>query len=179
MLPALDAAAAKKSKSGHRAADVENPAKLASLQRGKMEPSIRFANSQGLLPFPVQGRTLIKFGQIDRDGTASKGIHIETRHGAQVVSPCDGSILYAGPFRSYGQLLIIDPGGGYHIVIAGIDRIQVIQNQGVLAGEPIAAMASEPRSGEKTSARPILYVEFRREQQSIDPAPWWSAGGKG
>jgi murein hydrolase activator len=178
MLPALDAAA-KKSKSGHRAADAENPAKLASLQRGKMEPFIRFANSQGLLPFPVQGRTLIKFGQIDRDGTASKGIHIETRQGAQVVSPCDGSILYAGPFRSYGQLLIIDPGGGYHIVIAGIDRIQVIQNQAVLAGEPIAAMALEPRSGEKTSARPILYVEFRREQQSIDPAPWWSAGGKG
>jgi len=176
MLPVLDAAAAKKSKSGSR---VENPAKLASLQPGRMEPSIRFANSQGLLTFPVQGRTLIKFGQVDLDGTASRGFNIETRHGAQVVSPCDGSILYAGPFRSYGQLLIIDPGGGYHVVIAGIDRIQVVQNQAVLAGEPIAAMASEPRSGEKTSARPILYVEFRREQQSIDPAPWWSAGGKG
>jgi septal ring factor EnvC (AmiA/AmiB activator) len=178
MLPALDAAAAKKAKPGPRTADLKG-VNTASFQPGRMEPSIRFANSQGLLPFPVQGRTLIKFGQIDRDGTASKGIHIETRHGAQVVSPCDGSILYAGPFRSYGQLLIIDPGGGYHVVIAGIDRIQVIQNQAVLAGEPVAAMASEPRSGEKTSARPILYVEFRREQQSIDPAPWWSAGGKG
>jgi septal ring factor EnvC (AmiA/AmiB activator) len=178
MLPVLDAAA-KKGKPGPRAADAENAAKLASLQPGRMEPSIRFANSQGLLPFPVQGRTLLKFGQIDRDGTASKGIHIETRHGAQVVSPCDGSILYAGPFRSYGQLLIIDPGGGYHVVLAGIDRIQAVQNQAVLAGEPIAAMASEPRSGERSSARPILYVEFRRDQQSIDPAPWWSAGGKG
>jgi murein hydrolase activator len=181
MLPALDAAAAKKGKSGSRpgAANAAALAGVASLQPGRMEPSIRFANSQGLLPFPVQGRTLIRFGQIDRDGTASKGVHIETRHGAQVVSPCDGSILYAGPFRSYGQLLIIDPGGGYHVVIAGIDRIQVIQNQAVLAGEPIAAMASEPRSGEKSSARPILYVEFRKEQQSIDPAPWWNAGGKG
>jgi murein hydrolase activator len=178
MLPVLEAAAAKKAKSGPRT-NAAGPAKTASLLPGKMEPSIRFANSQGLLSFPVQGRTLIKFGQTDRDGTASKGIHIETRQGAQVVSPCDGSILYAGPFRSYGQLLIIDPGGGYHVVLAGIDRIQVIQNQAVLAGEPIAVMATEPRSGEKTSARPILYVEFRREQQSIDPAPWWSAGGKG
>jgi septal ring factor EnvC (AmiA/AmiB activator) len=179
MLPVLDAAAAKRGKPAPRPAEAENAAKLASLQPGRMEPSIRFANSQGLLPFPVQGRTLLKFGQIDRDGTASKGMHIETRNGAQVVSPCDGSILYAGPFRSYGQLLIIDPGGGYHVVLAGIDRIQVVQNQAVLAGEPIAAMASEPRSGEKSSARPILYVEFRRDQQSIDPAPWWSAGGKG
>jgi len=178
MLPVLDAAAAKRGKSGTGAAP-EKLAKLASMQPGQMEPSIRFANSQGLLPFPVQGRMLIKFGQVDHDGTASKGIHIETRQGAQVVSPCDGTILYAGPFRSYGQLLIIDPGGGYHVVIAGIDRIQVVQNQAVLAGEPIAVMASEPRSGEKSSARPILYVEFRRDQQSIDPAPWWSAGGKG
>jgi len=177
MLPVLDAAAAKR-RSGPRAPDAENTAKLASLQPGRLEPSIRFANSQGLLPFPVQGRALLKFGQIDRDGTSSKGMHIETRHGAQVVSPCDGTILYAGPFRSYGQLLIIDPGGGYHVVLAGIDRIQAVQNQAVLAGEPIAAMASEPRSGEKSSARPILYVEFRRDQQSIDPGPWW-LGGKG
>jgi murein hydrolase activator len=178
MLPALEAAAARKAKSGSHT-NAAGPAKTASMQLGRMEPSIRFGNSQGLLPFPVQGRTLIRFGQTDRDGTASKGMHIETRQGAQVVSPCDGAVLYAGPFRSYGQLLIIDPGGGYHVVLAGIDRIQVIQNQAVLAGEPIAVMATEPRSGEKTSARPILYVEFRREQQSIDPAPWWSAGGKG
>src|SRR5262249_17437737 len=136
MLPVLDAAAAKR-RSGPRAPDAENTAKLASLQPGRLEPSIRFANSQGLLPFPVQGRALLKFGQIDRDGTSSKGMHIETRHGAQVVSPCDGTILYAGPFRSYGQLLIIDPGGGYHVVLAGIDRIQAVQNQAVLAGEPI------------------------------------------
>ncbi|MGO9170728.1 MAG: murein hydrolase activator EnvC family protein [Rhodomicrobium sp.] len=186
MLPALDAAAGKKAKSALGEDEVKSagdaasaPAKFASLQIGRMEPSIPFANSQGLLPMPAQGRMLIKFGQAGSDGAASKGIHIETRPGAQVVSPCDGSILYAGPFRSYGQLLIIDPGGGYHVVIAGMDRIQVTRGQAVLAGEPVATMGADPRSGEKTSARPILYVEFRRDQQSIDPAPWWSAGGKG
>jgi septal ring factor EnvC (AmiA/AmiB activator) len=184
MLPALDAAAGKKAKTAGEdqvkgTGDASAPAKFASLQAGRMEPSIPFANSQGLLPMPAQGRMLIKFGQAGSDGAASKGIHIETRPGAQVVSPCDGSILYAGPFRSYGQLLIIDPGGGYHVVIAGMDRIQVTRGQAVLAGEPVATMGADPRSGEKTSARPILYVEFRRDQQSIDPAPWWSAGGKG
>ncbi len=180
VLPVLDAAAAKKAKTQTRANEAKGDGtQLASLQPGKFEPSIAFSNSRGLLPMPVHGRMLINFGQLGADGAASKGIHIETRPAAQVVSPCDGTILYAGPFRSYGQLLIIAPGGGYHVVIAGMDRIQVTQGQTVLVGEPIATMGAEPRSGEKTPARPILYVEFRRDQQSIDPAPWWSAGGKG
>ncbi len=180
MLPVLDAAAKKGKPASHEERGGEAaPGRLAAAQLGRMAPAVSFVNSQGLLPLPAQGRMLIKFGQSGRDGAASKGVQIETRPGAQVVSPCDGAILYAGPFRAYGQLLIIDPGGGYHIVIAGMDRIQVTQHQAVLAGEPIATMGADPRSSEKTAARPILYVEFRRDQQSIDPAPWWSAGGKG
>lgn len=187
MLPALDAEVEKKSDLSSYEAELKkgstelspNAAKLAMLQPGRMKPSIPFASAQGLLPMPVQGKALIKFGENDLDGAASKGVHLETRPGAQVISPCDGWILYAGPFRTYGQLLIINPGGGYHVVIAGMDRIQATQGQFVLAGEPIAAMGSETRSGEKTPSRPTLYVEFRRDQQSIDPAPWWSAGGKG
>jgi murein hydrolase activator len=177
MLPALDAAA-KKGKAAAQA-KAEAAVQLAPAQPGGMAAAIAFGNSQGLLPMPVQGRLALRFGESGIDGAASKGIHIETRPGAQVVSPCDGTILYAGPFRSYGQLLIIDPGGGYHVVIAGMDRIQVTQGQSVLVGEPVATMAAEPRSGEKMASRPTLYVEFRRDQQSIDPAPWWSAGGKG
>jgi septal ring factor EnvC (AmiA/AmiB activator) len=181
MLPALDAASKKtKPASPGAAADSAGAAaQSAGTASGRMAPAIPFAKSQGLLPLPVQGKMLIKFGEAGGDGMAAKGVHIETRPGAQVVSPCDGTILYAGPFRSYGQLLIIDPGGGYHVVIAGMDRIQVAQNQAVLAGEPVATMGAEQRSSEKTSSRPTLYVEFRRDQQSIDPAPWWSAGGKG
>ncbi len=177
MLPALDAAAQR----GKFAAQAKSAAagQLGQAQPAAMTSAVAFANSAGLLPMPVQGRLALRFGESGIDGAASKGIHIETRPSAQVVSPCDGTILYAGPFRSYGQLLIIDPGGGYHIVIAGMDRIQVTQGQAVLVGEPVATMAAEPRSGEKTASRPTLYVEFRRDQQSIDPAPWWSAGGKG
>ena len=177
MLPALDAAAKKGKAAALAKADAA--VQVAPMQPGGMAATIAFGNSQGLLPMPVQGKLLVKFGEAGSDGAASRGIHIETRPGAQVVSPCDGTILYAGPFRSYGQLLIIDPGGGYHIVIAGMDRIQVTQGQSVLVGEPVATMGAEPRSGDKTASRPTLYVEFRRDQQTIDPAPWWSAGGRG
>jgi murein hydrolase activator len=181
MLPALDEAAkrggggAVQKKGGELTPD---GAKTAALQPGMMKPSIPFANSQGLLPMPIQGKVLLKFGQSDQDGTPSKGIHLEARPSAQVTSPCDGLILYTGPFRSYGQLLIINPGGGYHVVIAGMDRIEAQQGQFVLAGEPIAAMGAQTRTGDKTHKRPTLYVEFRKDQQSIDPEPWWS-GGKG
>jgi septal ring factor EnvC (AmiA/AmiB activator) len=175
VLPALDAAA----KKGKAAAQAKYEAAGQFPQTTGMAAAVVFSNSQGLLPMPVQGKVMLRFGEAGADGAASKGIHLETRPGAQVVSPCDGTVLYAGPFRSYGQLLIIDPGGGYHMVIAGMDRIQVTQGQSVLMGEPVATMGTEPRSGEKTASRPNLYVEFRREQQSIDPAPWWLAGGKG
>jgi len=182
MLPLLDAQAGKGTKPEDVKATEElspDSSKVAMLLPGRMQPSIPFAKSQGLLPLPAQGRITIRFGQPDQNGQGSKGIHIETRPGGQVVSPCDGSILYAGPFRTYGQLLIIDPGGGYHVVVAGMDRIQVRPGQFVLAGEPVATMGAEVRSGEKSPARPILYVEFRRDRQSIDPAPWWSGVGKG
>jgi septal ring factor EnvC (AmiA/AmiB activator) len=185
MLPVLDADAGKrpdllsKGEDSNGVAVSPGAGKVAMLQPGRMQPAIPFANSQGLLPLPVQGKILIRFGQSDQNGAPAKGIHLETRADAQVISPCDGVILYAGPFRSYGQLLIINPGGGYHVVIAGMDRIDAQQGQYVLAGEPIAAMGAETHTGERSPKRPTLYVEFRRDQQSIDPEPWWSSGGKG
>jgi len=186
MLPVLDAEAGKKpdlllkGEEDNKGLEASPGAgKVAMLQPGRMQPAIPFANSQGLLPLPVQGKILMRFGQWDQNGAPSRGIHLETREDAQVVSPCDGLILYAGPFRSYGQLLIINPGGGYHVVIAGMDRIDAQQGQYVLAGEPIAAMGAETHTAERSPKRPTLYVEFRRDQQSIDPEPWWSSGGKG
>ncbi|MBT3070480.1 peptidoglycan DD-metalloendopeptidase family protein [Rhodomicrobium sp. Az07] len=178
MLPAISAAASK-AEADSKGSEFKPDATRVALQAGRMKPSIPFAAAQGLLPMPVQGKALVNFGQTTEDGSPSKGIHLESRAGARVVSPCDGQVLFAGPFHSYGQLLIIDPGGGYHVVIAGMERIEVEQGQFVLAGEPLAAMGSETRADGATPQRPSLYVEFRREQQSVDPAPWWSAGGKG
>jgi septal ring factor EnvC (AmiA/AmiB activator) len=150
-------------------------AKVALAQPGRMKPSIPFSKAQGLLPMPVQGRIILRFGQ-ERDGVPSPGMYIETRGSAQVVSPCDGWITYAGPLRTGGQLLIINTGDGYHIYMAGMERTHVTLGQFVLAGEPVGVMgAVEQRSGEKTSAYPALFLEFKKEKQSIDPSPWWTA----
>jgi murein hydrolase activator len=107
-----------------------------------------------------------------------KGISLATKAGAQVTTPCDGWVVYSGPFRSYGQLLILNAGGGYHVLIAGMERISVSIGQFVLTGEPVATMGktSQVASILATNAsQPVLYIEFRKDGTSIDPGPWWAA----
>jgi septal ring factor EnvC (AmiA/AmiB activator) len=105
----------------------------------------------------------------------SKGLQLQTRPGGAVVSPCDGLIIYAGEFRTYGQLLIISPGGGYHILLAGLSQIDVQVGQFVLMGEPVGVMSSAVKSQSVQDSGPVLTVEFRKDQKPIDPDPWWSS----
>ena len=126
---------------------------------------------------PVTGTRIRDFGAPDGAGGTEKGIQVSTRPGAQVTAPCDGWVVYAGLFRSYGRLLIINGGGGYHVLLAGMEQITVELGQFVLAGEPVAVMAGGGQGTAVKAARtvpPILYVEFRKDGNSIDPAPWWA-----
>ncbi|MFH1555557.1 MAG: peptidoglycan DD-metalloendopeptidase family protein [Pseudomonadota bacterium] len=148
-------------------AALTNPARLA--------PAIAFTEAKGLLPLPVAGVRLREFGAPDGLGSTEKGLTMATRAGAKVAAPSDGWVVYAGPFRSYGQLLIINAGGGYHILMAGMERITVDLGQFVLTGEPVAVMGNGPRAANSASGQPHLYVEFRKDGISIDPAPWWAA----
>ena len=148
----------------------QNPARLA--------PAVPFAQTRGLLPTPVVGSTLKAYGEPDGFGGREKGVSIATRSGAVVVSPADAWVAYAGPYRSYGQLLILNAGGGYYLVLAGMDKIDVEIGQFVLAGEPVGAMgdgslktAADIAIG---AAQPVLYVEFRKNGKTIDPGPWWA-----
>jgi septal ring factor EnvC (AmiA/AmiB activator) len=118
-----------------------------------------------------------RFGAKDGNGGVMLGDMVATQSGAIVTAPADGSVLYAGPFRSYGQLLILDAGDGYHVVLAGMSRINVTLGQSVLAGEPIGAMGEvRVASAAATSANtgPELYIEFRKDGKPVDPAPWWA-----
>jgi murein hydrolase activator len=149
---------------------LKNPARLS--------PAIAFASAKGLLALPVNGVKIREFGGSDGAGGAEKGISLATRAGAQVTTPCDGWVVYAGPFRSYGQLLILNAGGGYHVLIAGMGRISVNIGQFVLTGEPVATMGttSQVASIEATKASPpLLDIEFRKDGTPIDPGPWWAA----
>ena len=165
-------AAAAAQQSGNRAdpALLKNPARTS--------PAIAFASARGLFKFPVNGTKIRDFGGSDGAGGVEKGISLATRPGAQVTTPCDGWVVYAGPFRSYGQLLILNAGGGYHVLIAGMERISVNIGQFVLTGEPVATMGTTSQVASifaTNASQPVLYVEFRKDGTPIDPGPWWAA----
>jgi septal ring factor EnvC (AmiA/AmiB activator) len=144
----------------------------------RMSPAIAFASAKGLFAMPVNGVKIREFGASDGAGGVEKGISLATRAGSQVTTPCDGWVVYAGPFRSYGQLLILNAGGGYHVLIAGMERISVNIGQFVLTGEPVATMGSKSQVASILAAnasQPVLYVEFRKDGTPIDPGPWWAA----
>jgi septal ring factor EnvC (AmiA/AmiB activator) len=149
---------------------LKNPARLT--------PAIAFASAKGLFAMPVNGVKIREFGGSDGSGGMEKGISLATRPGAQVTTPCDGWVVYAGPFRSYGQLLILNAGGGYHVLIAGMERISVNIGQFVLTGEPVATMGTKSQVASilaTNASQPVLYIEFRKDGTPIDPGPWWAA----
>lgn len=147
----------------------------------RIEPAIPFHLAKAKLPRPTGGELVLKYDEKTQYGQNSKGIVFRTRHAAQITSPCDGWIVYAGSFRSYGQLLIINAGGGYHVLLAGMTRIDVQPGQFVLAAEPVGTMSEAPPSVKKSSEEtsPVLYVEFRKDGRPIDPAPWWVPNPRG
>jgi septal ring factor EnvC (AmiA/AmiB activator) len=150
-------------------------AKIAFASPDRLQPALPFEAAKGSLRLPAQGRRVKRFGDADAAGSTLKGISLQTREEARITAPADGWVVYSGPFRSYGQLLIINAGGGYHILLAGMSRIDVSLGQFVLAGEPVAEMGNtESDSKGKNSSRPVLYVEFRKDGRPIDPDPWWA-----
>jgi septal ring factor EnvC (AmiA/AmiB activator) len=150
-------------------------ARVAFASPGRLKPALPFEAAKGSLRLPAQGRKMTRFGDTDGGGATLKGISLQTRDEARITAPADGWVVYAGAFRSYGQLLIINAGGGYHILLAGMSRIDVGLGQFVLAGEPIAEMGNMAGSSRgNTGSRPVLYVEFRKDGAPIDPDPWWA-----
>ena len=150
--------------------------KVAFASPSRMKPAVPFETARGTLPLPAQGKRLKGFGDADGMGGTLRGISLQTRGEARIIAPTDGWVVYAGPFRSYGQLLIINAGGGYHVLLAGMGRIDVSLGQFVLAGEPVAVMGTSLPAGQgnKDNSRPVLYVEFRKDGRPIDPGPWWA-----
>jgi septal ring factor EnvC (AmiA/AmiB activator) len=161
------------------APDARRQAALAPFKDpARLAPASAFVETKGLLPLPVAGMLQRSFGAPDGFGGAEKGMLIATRTEAIVASPCDGWIAFAGPYRTYGQILIVNAGQGYYIILAGMDRINVNVGQFILAGEPVAIMGD---GSAKTAAaiaigaaQPILYIEFRKDGAAIDPGPWWA-----
>ncbi len=161
----------------------QNPAQAALLGPGalrdmaRLQPKIAFQDTKGTLSLPATGSVVRSFGASDGLGGRESGMAVETGKFALVTTPVDGWISYAGPYRSYGHVLIINAGGGYHIVLTGLDRVNVDTGQFVLAGEPVATMGGSPAgalAGESGTGLPVVYIEFRKDGAPIDPGPWWA-----
>jgi len=161
------------------AADVAAKAAAArGADPARLKPAIAFADAKGLVSLPVAGAILKTFGSADAFGGAEQGVSIASPSGATVSSPVDGSVAFSGPYRSYGQLLIINAGGGYYMILAGMDRINVSVGQFVLAGEPVAVMGDGSARTAAAAAigatQPVLYIQLRKDGTAIDPGPWWA-----
>jgi len=161
----------------------QNPAQAAALAPGalrdlaRLQPKVAFQDTKGTLFLPATGPVLKTFGTPDGLGGRESGTSIETARFALVTTPVDGWISFAGSYRSYGQVLIINAGNGYHIVLTGLDRVSVETGQFVLAGEPIASMGNSPAGAlvsEAGTGLPVVYIELRKDGVPIDPGPWWA-----
>jgi len=152
--------------SSSRKSVTKKPITLSAL--GTSRP---FSSIKGTLPLPVGGRIISNYRKT-RKTLQRSGIVIQTRAGAAVIAPYDGQIAFAGPFRQYGLLLIIDHGGGYHTLLAGLGTIDGEVGQLLLAGEPVGRMS------DKKSVKPTLYMELRVKGSPVNPIPWLSAGNR-
>lgn len=153
--------------------------RLAAQER----PLLVFSMARGKLDYPAQGKILRNFGDDNGLGGSMEGLLLETPQQSQVLSPVDGKIEFAGTFWSYDQVVIIDPGEGYLVLLAGMAEITAHPGQSIRAGEPIGRMGDRPAAmalaGDLTQLQaPVLYVEFRKKNRSFDPSPWWIAGRK-
>ncbi|MGF9695175.1 murein hydrolase activator EnvC [Rhizobium sp. 0TCS1.26] len=147
--------------------------------KNRIAPAYAFSSLRQKLTYPAEGELLRSYGDADGTGHTARGITLATGADAVVTAPADGLVVFAGAFRSYGQMVILNVGDGYHVVLTGMDRVNVRQGKFVFSGEPIAAMG-EKRVASATALaletdRPTLYIEFRKDGTPIDSKPWWTA----
>lgn len=144
----------------------------------KLAPSYAFSKLRDTLSYPVEGIIAASFGEDDGTGEPLQGIALASAESAEVKAPIDGWVVYSGPFRSYGKMLIVNAGEGYHLVMSGMGNLNVSQGQFIVKGEPIGTMGSLKQQDNNTFAlasdKPTLYIELRKDQKTIDSAPWWA-----
>ena len=119
--------------------------------------------SRGVLPAP--GRVVTTFGAKMPNGTLSKGVFVVTRPSAAVIAPIPGRVVFAGQFRGYGNLVILELRDKGHALISGMSRIDAQVGDDVLVGEPLGEMTPS------TGTAPKLYFELRRRGRPINPMP--------
>jgi murein hydrolase activator len=135
--------------------------------RAVRPPPSRPGETAGLAGYrwPARGRIVENWGANQGGGQISRGLTLEPREAAGVVAPFEGIVAFAGQFRGYGLILILEHSGGYHSILAQMGRIDAVVGQAMTAGEPVG------RAGTSERGSPVLYIELRRNGLPIDPSP--------
>ncbi|MBA8833173.1 MULTISPECIES: murein hydrolase activator EnvC family protein [Rhizobium] len=151
--------------------------------KNRIAPAYPFGELKAKLEVPVAGDILRQFGDADGTGHEAMGMTVATNPETVVTAPADGLVVFAGAFRSYGQMIILDAGDGYHLVLSGMDTINTRQGKFVFSGEPLAVMGAKRVASATALAletnRPTLYIEFRKDGKPVDSRPWWTAKDTG
>ncbi|CAK10174.1 murein hydrolase activator EnvC [Rhizobium johnstonii] len=151
--------------------------------KNRIAPAYPFGELKAKLEVPVTGDILRQFGDADGTGHEAMGMTVATNPETVVTAPADGLVVFAGAFRSYGQMIILDAGDGYHLVLSGMDTINTRQGKFVFSGEPLAVMGAKRVASATALAletnRPTLYIEFRKDGKPVDSRPWWTAKDTG
>lgn len=152
---------------------------VALANTARTEPAIPFGAARGYLAMPANGVNVVDYGAGDGFGGISQGISVVTRADAQVVAPADGWVLYKGPYLNYGQIVILNTGQTYTVLLAGLDTVTVDIGQFVQMGMPLGTMGSRTIGRSVTTNagadQPTLYIELRQNNEPIDPTGWWAA----
>ena len=152
--------------------------RLALANPERTEPAVPFVQARGYLTLPSSGVNVIEYGASDGFGGISQGVSIVTRAEATVVAPADGWVLYRGEYLNYGQIVILNTGQDYTLLLAGLAQVSVDIGQFVLMGEPVGTMGSRTIGQTVTTSagatRPTLYIEMRKNNEPVDPTGWWA-----
>ncbi len=159
---------------------------LSEMARDETDVELPDITAQkGRLALPVAGRLIRRANEADAAGVARPGVVLATRPRALVTAPAAATIRYLGPLLDYGNVIILEPGPGTLLVLAGLDLVYGATGEVVPAGAPLGLMGGSdsnpdailPENTEGTgSGRPeTLYIEIRVDQSPVDPAEWFDA----
>lgn len=157
---------------------------LAQRPAGLSDDLPAFEAARGRLPLPVVGGVLLRAGEADATAVARPGLVLVSAPGALVVSPWHGSVRYRGPLLDYGNVVLIEPGEGWLIVLAGLDTVYPRVGDVLAQGDAIGLMPGNARAGDEfvrsdlmAGRSETLYLELRENGQAIDPADWFDLSG--
>ncbi len=146
-------------------------------------PAQPFSSRRGTLALPVAGSVISTFGETTGTGDVSNGRTVAALPKATVFAPMAATVLFSAPFSDYGEVLILDAGEGYHMVLAGLELTSVVIGDRVEPGAPLGRMGESTRRSAAVSAsvkgsdllgsRPALYIELRKDRVAIDSQGWW------